>query len=98
MPTFITLTNYTQRGLETLAELDSDEFLQQSRSVVEEHGGELQDVYFTLGQYDAIVVTEFPDADTATRALLNILKDGIAETETLRAFTEAETRDIIGDL
>lgn len=98
MPTFVTLTNYTQDGLETLAELEAEEFLERSRATVREHGGELVDFYLTLGQYDAVVVTEFPDAETATSALLSILQEGIAETETLRAFTEAESRNLIGSL
>lgn len=98
MPTFVTLTNYTQDGIELLAEMDEDKFLQESRAEAEAHGGKVKDVYFTLGQYDAVVITEFPDAESATKTLLAILKDGIAETETLRAFTEPETRELIGSL
>lgn len=98
MPTFVTLTNYTQDGIETLAELAADEFLEQTREVIEAHGGELTDYYLTVGQYDAVVVTEFPDTETATEALLTVLQDGGAETETLRAFTEDEARDLIATL
>lgn len=98
MPTFVTLTNYTADGLATLADLEAEEFLQMSEAEVEDHGGELKDFYLTMGQYDAVVVTEFPDAEAATRAILSIIQDGIAETETLRAFTEAESREIVGDL
>lgn len=98
MPTFVTLTNYTQSGLETLTGLEPDEFLEMSREVVEAHGGELKDYYLTLGQYDAVVITEFPDSESGTQALLTLLQEGVAETETLRAFTEDETRDLIGAL
>lgn len=98
MPTFVTLTNYTQSGVETLADLESDEFLEMTREVVQAHGGELKDYYLTLGQYDAVVITEFPDAESGTESLLTLLQEGIAETETLRAFTEDETRDLIAGL
>ena len=98
MPTFVSLTNYTQDGIELLAEMDEDEFLQQSRAEAAAHGGEIKDVYFTLGRYDAVVITEFPDAESATKTLMSILQDGAAETETMRAFTESETRELIGSL
>lgn len=98
MPTFVTLVNYTQDGIETLADLDSEEFLERTREVTQAHGGKLTDYYLTLGEYDAVVVTEFPDDTAATESLLTILQEGIAETETLRAFTENETRELIGTL
>lgn len=98
MPTFVTLTNYTQAGIETLSELEADEFLAESREVIRAHGGELVDYYLTLGQYDAVVITEFPDAEAGTQALLSLLQEGVAETETLLAFTEDETRELIANL
>lgn len=96
VPTFITLINFTEDGIDTLADLDSDEFLVETRDTVQAHGGELKDYYFALGQYDAIGITEFPDAESATKALLTALQEGGVKTETLRAFTEDETRELIG--
>lgn len=98
MATFVTLTNYTQRGLDMLGDLESEEFLEQTRAVVEAHGGELTDFYLTLGQYDAVVITEFPDAESGISALLETLQEGFAETETLRAFSEDESRELVGNL
>jgi len=98
MPTFVTLIDYTQDGVETLIDTDSEAFLTDARDVVKAHGGELTEFYLTLGGYDAVAVTEFPDAESATQALLTILDDGDVETETLRAFTEGETRDLVGSL
>lgn len=98
MPTFVTLVNYTQDGLELLADMESEEFLEQSRAEAQAQGGSLKDVYLTMGQYDGVVITEFPDAESATKAIMSILKTGIAETETLRAFPEDESRAIIGSI
>lgn len=98
MPTFVTLVNYTTEGLETIVDLEAGEFLEESEAVVRDHGGELVDFYLTMGRYDAVVVTEFPDAESATEALLTILQTGVGETETLRAFTEAESRELVGRL
>ncbi|MFB6253239.1 MAG: GYD domain-containing protein [Halobacteriaceae archaeon] len=98
MPTYISLVNYSEDGFETLVDLDSDEFLEESKATAREHGGELKDYYLTMGEYDAVVVTEFPDADAASQTLLSILGTGIGETQTMRAFTEDETRDVLGKL
>lgn len=95
MPRFVSLVNYTQDGVEVFAELDGDEFLTQTEEVVEAHGGEVKDFYLTLGQYDAVIVTEFPDAEAGTTALLNLMQSGVAGTETMRAMTLDETREII---
>ena len=99
MPTFITLGNYTQAGVELLAEMDEDEYLEVTRAEVEARGGELKDAYLTMGEYDAVVITEFPDATAGAETLLSVLGKGIVEaTETMRAFDDAETRDIISRL
>ena len=99
MPTFITLSNYTQEGVKLLADMDEEEYLEYTRAEVEARGGELKDAYLTMGQYDAVVITEFPDAMAGAETLLATLGKGIVEdTETMRAFDEAETRDLISRL
>ena len=45
-----------------------------------------------MGQYDAVVVTEGPDDETAAKLLLMIGAQGSIHTETFRAFTEEEYR------
>lgn len=98
MPHYVVLTNYTQDGFETLADIEADEFLEQSKAIAREHGGTLHDFYLTMGQYDAVVVVEFPDDHSYTEATLELLESGIAETETLRAFPESEARDFVGSM
>ena len=51
-----------------------------------------------MGQYDAVVVTEGPDDETAAKLLLMIGAQGSIHTETFRAFTEEEYRKIIAAL
>ncbi|MDY6817625.1 MAG: GYD domain-containing protein [Halobacteriales archaeon] len=96
MPTFITLISY--ESFEMMAELDPEEFLEPTREVIQTHGGELLDYYLTMGQYDAVAVAEFPNAEAATQAYLTVLQGEGADTETLRAFTEEETRNLITSL
>lgn len=96
MPTYITLVEYTQKGVENMKE--SPERLEQAKEVTESFGGEYRGFYLTLGQYDAVYVAEFPDDEAAAKAVLTVAGEGAVSTETLKAFTEDEYRDIIAGL
>jgi len=48
-----------------------------------------------MGQSDAVVVMELPDAKTATQAGITIAGAGAVRTETLRAFPEDDYRELI---
>ena len=61
-------------------------------------GAELKAWYLTLGQYGAVVVSEGPDDETAAKLLLMIAAQGNIRTETFRAFTEDEYREVIAAL
>ncbi len=96
MPTYITLYRFTQQGVESIK--DSPARLDAGRAAVEAAGGKLIGFYLTLGQYDAIAISEAPDDKTAATLLLAIGSQGNVRTETLRAFTEDEYRGIIAAL
>lgn len=95
MTTYVTLVNYSQDGIAQLTELDSDDVGDLTRSIVESHGGELKDMYLTMGEYDAIAVTEFDDETDAAAALLEAGAMGIAESQTLTAFPPEEIGQIV---
>ena len=50
------------------------------------------------GKYDMVVVSEAPDDETVAKLALSIGSGGAVRTETLRAFTEDEYREIIAAL
>ena len=50
------------------------------------------------GRYDMVVICEAPDEGLLARALLSITSKGDFSSETCRAFTEQEYRQIIGGL
>lgn len=94
MPTYIHLANYTQDGVQHIGDHEP-----QPEAVMEALGaGELKALYFTLGQYDVVGVTEFPDDETATQFSIQMAQGGHSKAETLRAFTEDETEAIIEGL
>jgi uncharacterized protein with GYD domain len=96
MVTFITLVNYTQQGVENMK--DSPARLDEAKQAFRAMGGELKAFYLTMGQYDAVVIGEAPDDETAAKLALMIGGRGAVRTETLRAFTEDEYRAIIASL
>jgi uncharacterized protein with GYD domain len=96
MPRYVTLIRYTQQGIETFKDLEGR--LEETRRVGEEHGARLVDFYLTMGQYDAVVVSDAPDDETIAKLALAAGGRGNVRTETLRAFTEDEAKRIAADL
>lgn len=96
METYITLVNYTGEGVQHMDE--SPDRLDAAREVAASMGGELTHFFLTMGQYDAVVLMEMPDAETATQVGITIAGGGAVRTETLRAFPEDEYRELIGGL
>lgn len=96
MPTYLSLVEYTQDGIKHVE--DSPDRLDAAKSLAEELGGEVTDFYLTMGQYDIVVVSEFPDDETYAQFALNVGRRGAVTTETLKAFPEDEYRDIIHEL
>ncbi len=96
MPHYISLARYTQKGVENLK--DAPKRVEATKKAIEAAGGKLKAVYWTLGQYDAVVITEFPDDETGLKVGLAAAMQGYVRGETLRAFTEEEFRRIIASI
>jgi uncharacterized protein with GYD domain len=58
----------------------------------------LKAFYLVTGQYDAVVISEAPDDATVAKFALGNASMGFIRTETLRAFSEDEYRNIVGSL
>ena len=96
MPTYISLVRWTQKGIENIKA--SPRRLDAAKKAFQAAGGELKEFYLVTGQYDMVVVAEFPDDETQAKVILATGSLGNVRTETLRAFTEDEYRKIIADL
>lgn len=96
MPTYITLLNWTQQGIQNVK--DSPSRLEKAKAATKAAGGEIKAFYMTMGQYDMVVVIEAPDDETYAKTVLAIASHGAVKSQTLRAFTEAEYRKIVGSL
>ena len=96
MPTYIHLTSYTGDGVQEIA--DSPDRLDDAKELATSMNGEFLGFYLTMGQYDIVAITEFPDDETAAQFALGVAREGAVTTETLKAFPEAEFRDVIDGL
>ena len=96
MATYISLLKFTEKGVANIKE--SPARLDMAKKLFQSMGAEIKQWYLVLGQYDAVVITEGPDDETAAKLLLTIGAQGNIRTETFRAFTEEEYRKIIAAL
>jgi uncharacterized protein with GYD domain len=98
MNTYVVLLTMTSAEVEDLDTPLEEAFANgapETRATIERHGGKLVGVYLTMGQYDGVLITEFPDDITCARAMLALRNTG-GITQTLRAFPESEWAEIAG--
>jgi uncharacterized protein with GYD domain len=93
MPIYVHLVNFTDQGIKTFR--DTVRRAEDFRGVVEKHGGQVRQQLWTLGEYDVVVVTEFPDDETATAVLLPTVAAGNIRTTTMKAFDAEQMSAII---
>ena len=84
------------RGLQHVKESPSR--LDDARRAFEAAGTKLNEFYMVIGRYDMIAICEAPDEGSLARALLSITSKGSITSETCRAFTEKEYREIVEGL
>jgi len=95
MSTYVSLINWTDEGAKSASgTVDRAEAAQQ---LVAGMGGSLQ-IYWTMGEYDMIAISEFPDDETAVAFLAKLSSLGNVRTQTMRAFNGDEVRGILSKM
>lgn len=93
MPTYIGLINFTDQGIRSFK--DSPKRIQAFKDLVQQMGGKVNSIYWTLGSYDVVTVVEAPDDETYTAGVLKQAALGNVRSTTLKAFNEKEIASII---
>ena len=96
MPTYISLINFTQKGVETIKE--GGKRIDAARQAFRAAGAELKAYYLVMGQYDAVVISEAPNDEVVAKLALATAALGNVRTTTSRAFTEDEYRKIVASM
>jgi uncharacterized protein with GYD domain len=93
MPTYISLVQYTDKGIQAVKETTRRvaDFAAKAQSL----GVSVVQIYWTLGPYDQVCVFEAPDDETAASVLLAADMPGNIRTQTMRGFTTSEMEKIL---
>ncbi len=92
MPKYITLVNFTDQGIRNVSDLPQR--WDEARTAIEAAGGTIE-FYLTMGQYDQVVITEFPSDEVGAAAALAVGRGGNIRTETFKAWDESTARKIV---
>jgi uncharacterized protein with GYD domain len=93
MPTYVSLVNWTEQGVKNFR--DTLRRAEDYRGLVDKSGGQVRQLLWTLGDYDLVVVADFPDDETATAVVLQTAAGGHVRTKTMKAFDADQMSSII---
>ena len=96
MATFIVLGSFTDQGIRSIKE--SPKRAEAFKALAAKSGVKIKEIYWTLGHYDIVTITEAPDAATATSLGLAVSSLGNVKTETLTAFSPEEFGKILAKM
>ena len=96
MPTFISLCNFTEKGKANIKDLEKQ--MGQTMQMTASLGGKLIALYFTMGQYDFVIISEFPNEEAMMKLLLNSGTMGFSDTETMVAIPSEKGLELIKGL
>jgi uncharacterized protein with GYD domain len=91
MPTYVSLIHWTEQGISHY----QDEPGADLSWFVESAGGQVRELFWTIGEYDIVAVVDFPDDETGAACLLKMGSHGNVRTNTMRAFSAEEMGAII---
>ena len=93
MPTYIALMNFTTQGVQKYR--DTRKRAATFTSMAGKVGVKVREVYWSLGQYDGVLILEADDDEAVTAAMLQLGALGNVRTQTMRAFAGDEMDDIL---
>jgi len=81
MPVYVMLGNLTHAAFDELENIDERD--RKAKEIIESLGGKMIALYYTLGQYDFVVVFEMPSKEMLVKFLVIMGKFGTVRTETM---------------
>ena len=93
MATYVSLINWTEKGAASFK--DTVDRAEAAKQLSAAFGGALEEIYWTMGAYDIVAISEAPDDETASAFVLALAAQGNLRGTTMRAFTADEMRGII---
>ncbi|WP_375739962.1 GYD domain-containing protein [Pseudomonas boanensis] len=95
MATFITLASFTDQGIRNVK--GSPDRAAAFKAMAEQMGISVKAVYWTVGNYDLVLIVEGPE-EAAVTLLLKTASLGNVRTQTLRGYSEQEFRGFLSSI
>ena len=96
MASYIALAKFTDQGLkavkETVKRADA------AKEMASRYGVNMKDIYWTLGEYDIVVLLDAADDAGLTAFNLALSSMGNVKFQTLKAFNREETTALLGKI
>lgn len=91
MPTYLALHKHRKEGAQSIKQLPKR--LEQAKQLADSMDCDVE-YYLTNGQFDAAVIVDAPDEQTAKQLALGVTAAGTVTTEFQRAFSELEIEEL----
>ncbi len=95
MAHYVHLVKWTDQGIRNIK--DTPKRAEAARKQAEAMGGNIQ-LWYTLGKYDIVAMSEFPDDGIAQKFLYWLGSLGNVRTMTLKAWSESEVASLISQM
>jgi uncharacterized protein with GYD domain len=95
VPHYVSLIKWTDQGIRNIK--DSPKRAEAARKQAQQMGGSVQ-LWYTLGKYDIVALSDFPEDAIAQKFLFWLGSLGNVRTTTLKAWSEEEAAKLIGQL
>ena len=96
MITYVVLMNFTDQGIrnakDTLKRADA------FKEMAKKFGVTVREMFWTQGLHDIVVITEAPDEASGTALNMSLCALGNVRTQTLRAFSADEMKQVIAKM
>ena len=94
MATYVMLAHFTERGITNIK--NTGKRAEDFKLMASAHGVTVREIFWTLGQYDVVVIVDARDEIAMAALSMSAGALGNARTQTLRAFSETEIKTILG--
>ena len=96
MATFVVLASFTDQGIRNVKE--TIKRAEAFKDLAKKSGVTVKDMYWTLGRHDVVAICEAADDESSTALMLSVASRGYVRSETLRAFSFDEMKNVIGKM
>ncbi len=95
MPHYVSFLKWTEQGIKNVK--DSPKRAEAARKLAEQMGGKIW-LWYTMGKYDLVAISEFPDDAVANKYFLTVSGWGNVRTTTTKAWSEQDFAKLVGEM